>query len=103
MTAPRLTVDHARSFEVPCRWKGEDAVLQVKRGAAGWWSVEVSGRSVGHPPVRSTPWLLRSSGRRRLAPSFPTFCERHRRRGDCGLDDNDANYSSVAFRDEVSS
>lgn len=75
MTAPRLTVDHARSFEVPCRWKGEDAVLQVKRGAAGWWSVDVSGRSVGLPPVLSTPWLLRPSGRRRLAPSFPTAQE----------------------------
>lgn len=27
-----------------------------------------------------------------LEPTYRHFCERHKRRGDCGLDDSDANY-----------
>lgn len=28
------------------------------------------------------------------------FCEKHKHRGDCGLDDNDDNYVAVAYREE---
>lgn len=42
MSAPRLSLDDARSFEVPCTWTREGgetipAVLVVSRDRGGWW------------------------------------------------------------------
>lgn len=36
MTAPRLSLDHARSFEVPCTFDGRSSVVHVERRGSGW-------------------------------------------------------------------
>ena len=46
MTAPRLTVDHARSFEVPCLFDGRPATLLALRlrHFGDGWLVALAGR-----------------------------------------------------------
>lgn len=36
MSAPRLSLDDARSFEVPCTFEGFDTTVSIDRGSAGW-------------------------------------------------------------------
>lgn len=81
MTAPRLSLDHARSFEVPCTWVGATepipAVVTVSRHESAWWaSVTPDGwATLWLTGVGREPWGTWAAIRAKDGGAFPTAQE----------------------------
>lgn len=81
MSAPRLTLDHARSFEVPCTWVGAggpcDAVVTVSL-LHGEWFVSASPDGWGALLLHNSeasPWGRWGTFQKADRLTFPTAQE----------------------------